>query len=111
MDVGPLASGTRRPIGQIPAEGSVGGASRLRRVERQRLGRMPARAYAGNAHAAGEVAIGKTHPRAAEAALIQLLEMKARLQTHAPQPRADRPALCPPPFPRPPHPTRPAPPP
>src|SRR5262249_28994372 len=89
MDVVPLARGT------IPAEGSVGGASRLGRVERQRLGRMPARAYAGNAHAAGEVAIGKAHPRAAEAALIQLLEMKARLERHAPKRRADRLAFCP----------------
>src|SRR5262249_44812518 len=79
--------------------GSVG-ARRLRRVERQRLGRMPVRAHAGNAHAAGEVAIGKAHPRAAEAALIQLLEMKARLQPPAP----GRPARTPPPHP---HPSRP----
>src|SRR6516162_5288623 len=56
---------------------------------------MPARADAGNAHAAGEVAIGKTHPRAAEAALIELLEMKARLERHAPKRRADRLAFCP----------------
>src|SRR5262249_15002962 len=51
---------------------------------------MPARADAGNAHAPGEVAIGKAHPRAAEAALIELLEMKARLERHAPERRADR---------------------
>src|SRR5262245_23823576 len=51
---------------------------------------MPARAHARNAHAAGEVAIGKTHPRAAEAALIQLLEMKARLERHAAERRAER---------------------
>src|SRR5215510_3130467 len=56
---------------------------------------MPARTHAGNAHAAGEVAIGKAHPRAAEAALIQLLEMKARLERHAPKRRADRLAFCP----------------
>src|SRR5262245_37778135 len=56
---------------------------------------MPARAHAGNAHAPREVAIGKAHPRAAEAALIELLEMKARLEQHAPKRRADRLALYP----------------
>src|SRR5262245_30616159 len=56
---------------------------------------MPAPAHAGNAHAPREVAIGKAHPRAAEAALIQLLEMKARLEQHAPKRRADRLAFYP----------------
>src|SRR5262249_4906842 len=92
--IGVVPLGTRdahRPIGQIPAEGSVG-ARRLRRLERQRLGRMPARADAGNAHAPGEVAIGKAHPRAAEAALIELLELKARPDPQPPE----RPAAPPP---------------
>src|SRR5262249_7739471 len=42
-----------------------------------------------------EVAIGKAHPRAAEAAVIQLLEMKARLEKHAPKRRGDRPPFYP----------------
>src|SRR5262249_21756405 len=58
---------------------------------------------AGNAHAAGEVAISKAHPRAAEAALIQLLEMKARLQRHSPGRRAVRPPPYPQPSRPPPH--------
>jgi hypothetical protein len=32
---------------------------------------------------AGEVAIGKPHPQAAEAAVIRLLDMEARLEWHA----------------------------
>ena len=51
---------------------------------------MPARAHIGNAHAAREVAIGKAHPRAAEAAVIGLLDMEARLERHA----LDRRANC-----------------
>src|SRR5262249_28820202 len=51
---------------------------------------MPARAQAANAQRPGEAAIAKPHPRAAEAALIQLLEMKARLERHAAERRADR---------------------
>src|SRR5262245_50992087 len=39
---------------------------------------------------AGEVAIGKPHPRAAEAAVIRLLDMEARLERHA----LERPANC-----------------
>src|ERR1700751_3509649 len=64
----------------------------------QRIGmrRVSARAHAGNTHAAGEVAIGKAHPRAAEAALIELLEMKARLERHALERGAHRPAALPP---------------
>jgi len=48
-----------------------------------------ARAYLSNAHAAGEVAIGEAHPRAAEAAVIGLLEMEARLERHALERRAN----------------------
>src|SRR5262245_23462408 len=39
---------------------------------------------------AGEIAIGKPHPRAAEAAVISLLDMEARLEWHA----LERPANC-----------------
>jgi hypothetical protein len=56
------------------------GALALPRLERQRLGRMPVLADAGNAHAAREIAIGKAHPRAAEAALVELLETETRLE-------------------------------
>src|SRR5262249_62306487 len=44
---------------------------------------MSARAHVGNVRAACEVAIGKAHPGAAEAAVIGLLEMEARLERHA----------------------------
>src|SRR6266576_3437404 len=44
---------------------------------------MSARAHIGNVRAACEVAIGKAHPRAAEAAVICLLNMEARLERHA----------------------------
>src|SRR5205807_5558620 len=50
----------------------------LPRLERQRLGRMPVRAHPGDAHAACEVAISKAHPRAAEAARVELLETETR---------------------------------
>src|SRR2546429_5577158 len=81
----------------MPAEEDESvGVARLRCLKRQRLRRVPARAHAGNTHAAGEVAIGKAHPRAAEAALIELLETKARLERHAPERGAHRPAALPP---------------
>src|SRR5262245_55880821 len=38
----------------------------------ERLGRMSPRAHTGNAHATREFAIGKSHPGAAEAAVISL---------------------------------------
>src|SRR5215467_8111530 len=38
---------------------------------------------------AGEIAIGKPHPRAAEAAVIGLLDMEARLKRHALERRAN----------------------
>src|SRR6516225_6929040 len=38
---------------------------------------------------AGEIAMGKPHPRAAEAAVIGLLDMEARLKRHAPERRAN----------------------
>src|SRR5262245_54128649 len=44
---------------------------------------MSARAHVGNVRAACEVAIGKAHPRAAEALAICLLDMEARLERHA----------------------------
>src|SRR5215467_10687643 len=44
---------------------------------------MSARAHVGNVRAACEVAIGKAHPRAAEAVVICLLDMEARLERHA----------------------------
>jgi hypothetical protein len=44
---------------------------------------MSARAHSGNVRAACEVAIGKAHPRAAEAVVICLLDMEARLERHA----------------------------
>src|SRR5262249_6864583 len=50
---------------------------------------MPARAHTGNAHAAREVAIGKPHPRAAEAAVIGLFDLEARLKRHALERRAN----------------------
>src|SRR5262245_271896 len=56
---------------------------------------MPVRAHPGNAHAAREVAIGKTHPRAAEAARVKLLETETRLERHALQRRAHRAAALP----------------
>src|SRR5207248_4050357 len=43
----------------------------------------------GDAHALREVAIGKTHPRAAEAAVIGLLDVEARLEWHALERRAN----------------------
>src|SRR5205807_7833365 len=58
-------------------------------LERQRLGRMSARAHIGNVRAACEVAIGKAHPRAAEAVVICLLDMEARLERHALERRAN----------------------
>src|SRR2546429_540419 len=51
---------------------------------------MPPRANAGNAHAAREVAIGKAHPRAAEAARVDLLDTKTRLERHALKRRTHR---------------------
>src|SRR5262245_52144987 len=56
---------------------------------------MPARVHAGNAHAAREVAIGKAHPRAAEAARVELLETETRPECHPLQRRAHRPAALP----------------
>src|SRR5262245_16655770 len=44
---------------------------------------MSARAHSGNIRAACEVGIGKAHPRAAEAVVICLLDMEARLERHA----------------------------
>jgi hypothetical protein len=38
---------------------------------------------------AGEVAIGEAHPRAAEAAVVGLLDMEARLEWHALERRAN----------------------
>src|SRR5436190_4833460 len=67
----------------------------LPRLERQRLGRMPVRAHPGDAHAACEVAISKAHPRAAEAARVELLETETRLERHALQRRARRTAALP----------------
>src|SRR5262249_37390987 len=72
----------------VSTEGSVG--ARLRRLERQRRVRVPARAHAGNVHAAREVAIGKAHPGAAEASLVDLLHAEARLERHSLQRRAHR---------------------
>src|SRR5262245_40854677 len=65
-------------------------AARLRRLKREGLGRMPARAHAGNAHAAREVTIGKAQPRAAEAALGGLFETETRLKRHPLKRRAPR---------------------
>src|SRR5262249_14702644 len=70
--------------------------ARLRRLERQRRVRVPARAHAGDVHAAGEVAIGKTHPRAAGAALVELLDAKAWLERHSPRRHAHPPPPRPP---------------
>src|SRR6266403_1530727 len=50
---------------------------------------MSARAHIGNVRAACEVAIGKAHPRAAEAVVICLLDMEARLERHALERRAN----------------------
>ena len=61
----------------------------------ERLGRMSPRAHTGNAHATREVAIGKPHPGAAEAAVISLLDMEARLERHALERRANRLAFYP----------------
>src|SRR5262245_25677313 len=44
---------------------------------------MSARGHVGNVRAPCEVAIGKAHPRAAEALAICLLDMEARLERHA----------------------------
>src|SRR6266700_5393882 len=44
---------------------------------------------AASAVRAGEVAIGEAHPRAAEAAVIGLLDMEARLERHALERRAN----------------------
>jgi hypothetical protein len=55
----------------------------------ERLGRMSPRAHTGNAHATREVAIGKPHPGAAEAAVISLLDMEAWLERHALERRAN----------------------
>src|SRR5512132_2696791 len=51
---------------------------------------MPPRPNAGNAHAAREIAIGKAHPRAAEAARVDLLDTKTRLERHALKRRTHR---------------------
>src|SRR5262245_5979258 len=50
---------------------------------------MSPRAHTGNAHATREVAIGKPHPGAAEAAVISLLDMEAWLERHALERRAN----------------------
>src|SRR5262245_45585735 len=74
--------------------GSVG-ARRLCRLERQWRVRVPARAHASNVHAAREVAIGKAHPGAAEAALVELLDAEAGLERHSLKRGADRSAAIP----------------
>src|SRR5262249_51699993 len=79
--------------------------ARLRRLERQRRVRVPARAHAGDVHAAGEGAIGKTHPGAPEAALVEPLDAEAWLA----RPSLHRPAPPPPPGPPPPPPPPPSP--
>src|SRR4029450_460310 len=61
---------------------------------------MPPRPNAGNAHAAREIAIGKAHPRAAEAARVDLLDTKTRLQRDSLKPHRKR---RPPSPPRPPY--------
>src|SRR5882762_6953507 len=50
---------------------------------------MSVRAHIGNVRAACEVAIGKAHPRAAEAVVICLLDMEARFERHALERRAN----------------------
>src|SRR5439155_2047343 len=65
------------------------------RLERQRPVGVPARAHAGDVHAAREVAIGKAHPGAAEAALVDLLDAEARLERHSLQRCAHRSAALP----------------
>src|SRR5262245_71026 len=50
---------------------------------------MSAGAHISNVRAACEVAIGKAHPRAAEAVVICLLDMEARLERHALERRAN----------------------
>jgi hypothetical protein len=47
------------------------------------------RAHVGNAHMAREVAIGKPHPRTAEASRVDPLKMETRLERHALNRRAD----------------------
>src|SRR5262249_56795495 len=74
-------------------------AAHLRRLEREGLGRMPVRTHAGNAHAAGEVTISKTHPPAPGNAPRGLFEAGTQPRTHPPQPP-------PPPPPTPTHPHR-----
>ena len=103
--VGPLAQGAvghewqslRQALRGTRFADEVAGVRSRRPRPPQRQRRLPARAHAGDAHAAGEVAIGEAEPRhrAAEAALVRAFEIEARLERHALQRGADGLALDP----------------